>query len=457
MKKPTPLPSLGLPPGDLVVHRELSTILSRYARGKRLNHRIDTGTASSVRAVKVSDDGCLITGDDRGTVRVWDTVTGKCRREFRATTGQVNVLATSSDGRYLATGGWPYPGHLDYVARIWDLRSGRQLHTLGGYKSAVTLVLFTADGGRVITASPCDETVKIWDLGTGVCRATLADKWKRFPAILSDIALTPDEKYLLAAHQGVARPLMWDLSTGSLLNHFGLTKRGIMVLRVTPDGERLVSGEDYGTIAVWDLKRGTLIRTMEGDGSTSMILSLAPAPDNRRLASVACDNRLRLWDLASGELLGILDGKEHQYRAVLFSRDGRRLFVTTGEGVSVHDGKTLAPLAALTNIRDGFLWTTSPDEHAPKGWFWTDREDLVRVVESAESGAGGPSLTVEEPVRRKYLRVYNNRKMVMLRFNDPDKYRLAAQRYAASLEAQADGSRQKVPALLPRWQGSDAE
>ena len=276
-------PSQSLPPGALVVCKELTAILSRYAPGKRLSHDIDTGTASSVKAVKVCDDGSLITGDDRGTARVWDTVTGTCRREFRATTGEVNVLATSRDGRYLATGGWPYPGHLDYVARIWDLRSGRQLHTLGGYKSAVTLVLFTADDRQVITASPGDEIVKIWDMGTGVCRATLADKWKRFPYILSDIALTPDEKYLLAGHQGVTRPLMWDLSTGAMLNHFGLTKRGIMSLCVTPDGERLVSGEDHGTIAVWDLKRGTLIRTMEGDGSTSMIQSLTAAPDGRRL------------------------------------------------------------------------------------------------------------------------------------------------------------------------------
>lgn len=65
----------------------------------------------------ISPDGRLVlTGDDAGTVKVWELLTGKMVASFRGHRGTVASVAMSPDGKLLATG-----GH-DQVAYTWSLK-----------------------------------------------------------------------------------------------------------------------------------------------------------------------------------------------------------------------------------------------------------------------------------------------------------------------------------------------
>ena len=50
---------------------------------------------------------------------------------------------------------------------------GRELFTLAGHSSVVRSCAITGNGKRAVSASS-DKTVKVWDLETGECLATLA-------------------------------------------------------------------------------------------------------------------------------------------------------------------------------------------------------------------------------------------------------------------------------------------
>jgi WD40 repeat protein len=54
----------------------------------------------------------------------------------------------------------------DRTVRIWDLASGRPLHTLTGHADWVTAVAVTAGGDRAVSAST-DGTVRVWDCRNG--------------------------------------------------------------------------------------------------------------------------------------------------------------------------------------------------------------------------------------------------------------------------------------------------
>uniref|UniRef100_A0A4W3GSB6 Uncharacterized protein n=1 Tax=Callorhinchus milii TaxID=7868 RepID=A0A4W3GSB6_CALMI len=61
-------------------------------------------------------------------------------------------------------------GSRDATLRLWDIESGRCLHTLLGHVAAVRCVQY--DGRRVVSGA-YDYTVKVWDPETETCVHTL--------------------------------------------------------------------------------------------------------------------------------------------------------------------------------------------------------------------------------------------------------------------------------------------
>ena len=82
------------------------------------------------------------------------------RRILSGHTGSVDSAAFSPDGKLVVT------ASDDGTARIWDVASGRSLHTLSGHTDYVDSVAFSPDGKLVVTASD-DGTARIWDVASG--------------------------------------------------------------------------------------------------------------------------------------------------------------------------------------------------------------------------------------------------------------------------------------------------
>ena len=65
----------------------------------------------------------------------------------------------------------------------------------------------------------------------------------------------------------------------------------------------------------------------------------------------------------------------------------------------------------------------SPDEFAPNGWLYTDRPDLVSLLETDKADGEKPEYLFEGDKRfDDYLRIYNDGEMVMTRLNDWKRY-----------------------------------
>ena len=63
-------------------------------------------------------------------------------------------------------------GGLDNTVRVWDLESGVCLKVLEGHTEYVDSVALTPDGRKGISGSD-DNTVRLWDLESGACLKVL--------------------------------------------------------------------------------------------------------------------------------------------------------------------------------------------------------------------------------------------------------------------------------------------
>src|SRR5437763_805723 len=88
----------------------------------------------------------------------------------------------------------------------------------------------------------------------------------------------------------------------------------------SPEGRRIVSASEDGTLRVWGLDAGSELRTPASH--TDAFFSVVVTPDGRRAVSASRDGTLKAWDLESGSLLRTLEGHSDSVYAVSLSADG---------------------------------------------------------------------------------------------------------------------------------------
>ena len=142
------------------------------------------GLRSEARAVAISADGRWVArsafagGDDElYDVQILDVAAGRVHGTLKLRI-PVAALAFSPDGRILATGESDTdfdPGfRFDYRIRLWEVATGRELHTLAADRDGVGALAFS-DDGRWLLAGGANFRVSWLDRGTQGCDLALFD------------------------------------------------------------------------------------------------------------------------------------------------------------------------------------------------------------------------------------------------------------------------------------------
>jgi WD40 repeat protein len=101
-----------------------------------------------------------------GTVRLWETRSGRLQATLHGHSGLVYAVALSADGRVLASGG------ADGMVKLWETATGQLLTTIRGH-SGVAWSVALSHNGRLLASGGDDGVLRLWDAESGASQRTL--------------------------------------------------------------------------------------------------------------------------------------------------------------------------------------------------------------------------------------------------------------------------------------------
>ena len=201
---------------------------------------------------------------------------------------EVSATVFTPDGRLLGTASY------DGTLKLWDTRSGKPLRTLSGHQNLV-LSLSVSPDGNTLASGGNDNTIKLWDVPAD----GPASSWLGQAAAINDIAVRPDGLFAVSVGDDkVVR--VWDRTSGKLLQ--SLEGHAAKVLRTAfrVDGNQWASGDSSGAVTLW-----TPGKYLDEDPTISRQIFAHPgaingisfATNNQTVLTSGRDGTVKQWQL----------------------------------------------------------------------------------------------------------------------------------------------------------------
>jgi len=303
---------------------------------------IPKGHNGDVTLLAISPDKkWLASGDEKGTVKLWDMQTSKELKTFYnnpelSILGQTTGLTFSPDGKKLYTG-------IGSSLIINDLlNAGKEILNKKIHEDKITQILFSTNGKAFVTAA--DNQVKIWDADNLASPKVVAIKGKKPKLAFDDanniIVITTGNYMQVSSSFDIT-----DIITNKgYITHINTATGQVIVtdefenlkddgIYISPNGKLLAITryeESVGTVQLLDIASKKIIKKITGIQDSSINL-LSFSKNNRYMATKA-GKSIILYDLASLAYEKTFYSEDIFSGSILFNEDGTKLL----QGISLN-------------------------------------------------------------------------------------------------------------------------
>lgn len=341
---------------------EWGLLLARSARDRMTLYEVPIDHVA-LHADYSSKGDLIATGDGGGSVKIWETATGRLVREFPLADRGIWHVEFSPDDEWLLVCSF------DQKARLVDAVSGEVLHLLEGSTDVLRGGAISPDGTRVLTTSR-DRHARMWDVETGEAIMDIQHGGRRW----YDAEFSPDGSRVALA--GGISAYVADSETGEVLFELGHHPENVLGIDYSPDGKRIVTACTDRNARVFDAETGQELLLIANQ--TSWLHDAVFSHNGAWIATSDNDGTIRLWEAESGNELASLQAVGITFK-VNFDPSDKQIVSASDGAVQVWDVPLPSKGPVVRDLTMSAVATIEPNEAirvhgAPlEPWFLYDR------------------------------------------------------------------------------------
>jgi len=350
---------------------------------------------AAVQDVGFYDSHLIVSVANDNTMRMWSLQTGEQVRVFLGHTRGLTAVAIVP-GKFEAV-----TASQDTTVRLWDLVNASELERYYGLSSRVTSVAFNQENNLAI-ASSLTGLISWWDTETGELRGEFQISEDSAARAFSLAFNRADGTLFIGGGPSTPsgntpRLVVYNMQTQEVIHDFADFTPFVESVAVNFDGTRGISGDENGTITLWNLEDGSEVDEFTWENEVIRMVTFSP--DNRTVAAGAASGSLFVVDLTTREQR-TFDGHENSpIRALAFSPDGSILASGATDNLAilwdVAEGTRLRVLAghgdtvlhAVFNT-DGTKLITGSFDETIRTWDVATGEELYRLYTTGSAVRG---------------------------------------------------------------------
>lgn len=231
---------------------------------------------------------------------------------------------------------------------LLDTQNGQEISKpLKGIASRIGNLTFSPDGKTLAIAN--GKTIIIWNLtGSQSLGQNIADHGEA-------VGFSPAGDLLMAGlnfDEGFPKLALWDPITHDFNNKLDSPLIAPLGVAFSPDGKKLIAGDNGGNVTLWDIKTREVINHLDF-GTNGFISSLVFSPDGEMIAigGFAPEVDVNLWNGQSPEIsASTLNVSVYGESSIAFAPNGNTIAVgDTFGAITLWDART----------RDFVKWTST--------------------------------------------------------------------------------------------------
>jgi WD40 repeat protein len=240
------------PDGKTVVSASSDSTLKVWDVASGSLIRTLVGHLYEVSCVDVSPDNArILSGSFDQTWKIWNSRTGELQH-----TEEVDDSDQTSHCCSFSPNGSLFLFGCGCDLKLHDSTSYQLQHTLTMHSDIVESCSFSPDGATMLSSSH-DHTMNLWSTTTGQCLRTLDG----YSGSVCSCSFSPSGHAIYSASNGTRHGvdgshgtlMVWTAATGQLEGIFDEKPSTALSICASPDGQRIVSGYDDGTVKIFSV------------------------------------------------------------------------------------------------------------------------------------------------------------------------------------------------------------
>lgn len=232
---------------------------------------------------------------------------------------------------------------------VWEWQSEQYIMKQQGHSTEMNSVAYSPDGQYIATGG-ADAKIKLWNVMNGFCFVTFSEH----TSAITGIQFSNSKKFLVSASlDGTVRA--FDIIRYRNFKTF-TTPRMVQFGCVAIDhsGELVAAGgQDVFEIFLWSVKFGQLLEILSGHEGPVSSLAFSPTASSSMMVSASWDQTVKIWDCLETTTIHENIDLMSDALCVAFKPNGEEVAVATLNGnISVFNVKTAQQIATIEGQKD---------------------------------------------------------------------------------------------------------